>query len=101
MTKFPYPERLLPASHSRQRPSRDDPHLDRNRLSALSSITPPRPRGGWYPRCLCCLILTLPAPPDGSARQGDPGKRGRSMAVRSRDTSTHLSTGSSCYSSPS
>src|SRR5665811_1929225 len=62
MKKCPYPERLLPASHSRQRPSRDDPHLDKNRLSALSSIIPHHPHGGWYPRCLCCLSPALPAP---------------------------------------
>src|SRR5660398_112476 len=101
MKKCPYPERLLPASHSRQRPLREDPHLDRNRLSDFSSIIPHLPDGGCHPCCLRGLSPNPPVPPGGLSRQGAPGKRGRSMAVRSRDTSTHLSTGFSCSSSPS
>src|SRR5665811_1871795 len=81
MKKCPYPERLLPANHSRQRPLREDPHLDRNRLSALSSIIPHHPRGGWYLRCLRDLSPNPPVRPGGLSRQGAPGIRGRSRAA--------------------
>src|SRR5660398_205636 len=70
MKKCPYPERLLPASHSRQRPLREDPHLDRNRLSDFSSIIPHLPHCGCSVWCLRGLSPNRPVSRGGVSGEG-------------------------------